>query len=115
MVRVSTGGVDVGWDRRLDPDLESTAERSFGHLHCSRSATGLSSEQSLKGRDVTSCWSLLLGGSLGFGESAGSRLSCPGCEPRRESALMIRAALVGEDVVGLSGARAWRCSCRADL
>ncbi len=71
-----------------------------------RSATGLSfREQSLKGEACGVLLGLLLGGSFGFGESAGAAFLVLDADFDAKALLMVGAALVGEDVVGLAGAR----------
>src|SRR5438067_4790328 len=61
-------------------------------------------DQALKGEARGVLLGLLFGGSLGFGESAGSSCLVLDADFHAEALLMVGTALVGEDVMGLAGA-----------
>ena len=61
-------------------------------------------DQTLEGEARGILLGLLLGGSFGFGECAGAAFFVGDADFDAEALLMVGAALIGEDVVGLAGA-----------
>jgi hypothetical protein len=78
---------------------------SFGHLRFGVFDAKMGfGEETLEGEAGSVLLSLLLGGSLGFGESARASFFVGDADFDAEALLMVGAALVGEDVVGLARA-----------
>ncbi len=79
--------------------------QSFGHLRLCRliAEVGLS-EEALEGEAGGLLLGLFFGGAFGFGEGAGASVFVVDADFDAEALLVVGAALVGEDVVGLAGA-----------
>src|ERR1700722_2647059 len=84
------------------PIFDRRLEESFGHLRCEVAGLSLG-EQALEGEAGGVLLGLLLGGSFRFGEGGGAPPLIFNSNFDAEALLMVWAALVGEDVVGLAG------------
>ena len=77
---------------------------SFGCLRSGMLASGMCfGEKALEGEARGVLLGLFLGGAFGFGEGAGAALLIVDADFDAEALLVVGAALVGEDVVGLAG------------
>jgi hypothetical protein len=77
---------------------------SFGHLHGGDIARLRFGDQTLEGKARGVLLGLLLRSSLGFGEGPGAALFILDPDFDAEAFLMVGAALVGEDIMGLASA-----------
>ena len=104
------GGGLYGFEPRLDlsvwiwPGLMSATGLVIRPSAAAAAALRWLGEEALEGEARGVLLGLLFGGSLGFGEGAGAAFFVFDADFDAEAFLMVGAALVGEDVVGLTGA-----------